>query len=192
MPKPPGYGVPAIQEPSLASTRPDCAGGPPYSGTRPGNAPWHPGGNACFAQIATSQLERHLMTLVASRGYSDVTLPVLGELFMPTRPTRMLCVGKDLDLLQTRCDVLNLSGYDAQSATVPEAELLLLTEKFDLVIVSAFLDDSEKDRILAAAGTMPTLMLRGLTLAPELLGKVQRMLAELEASNTTQIETRPN
>jgi hypothetical protein len=143
-------------------------------------------------QIATSRLERHLMTLVASRGYSDVTLPVLGELFMPTRPTRMLCVGKDLDLLQTRCDVLNLSGYDAQSATVPEAELLLLTEKFDLVIVSAFLDDSEKDRILAAAGTMPTLMLRGLTLAPELLGKVQRMLAELEASKTTQIETRPN
>jgi hypothetical protein len=104
----------------------------------------------------------------------------------------MLCVGKDLDLLQTRCDVLNLSGYDAQSATVPEAELLLLTEKFDLVIVSAFLDDSEKDRILAAAGTMPTLMLRGLTLAPELLGKVQRMLAELEANKTTQIETRPN
>jgi hypothetical protein len=97
---------------------------------------------------------------------------------MPTRPTRLLCVGKDLDLLRTRCAVLRQSGYDAESATVPEAELLLLTEKFGLVIVSAFLDDSEKGRILAAAGETPTLMLRGLTLAPDLLVQVERILAE--------------
>jgi DNA-binding response OmpR family regulator len=97
---------------------------------------------------------------------------------MPTHPTRLLCVGKDIALLRTRCAVLRQSGYDAQSATVPEAELLLLTEKFDLIIVSAFLDDSEKGRILAAAGTMPTLMLRGLTLAPDLLVEVERRLSE--------------
>jgi hypothetical protein len=97
---------------------------------------------------------------------------------MPTRATRLLCVGKDLNLLRTRCAVLNQSGYDAQSAPVSEAELLLLTEKFDLIIVSAFLDDSEKGRILSAAGEMPTLLLHGLTLAPELLVEVERMLAE--------------
>jgi hypothetical protein len=97
---------------------------------------------------------------------------------MPTRPTRMLCVGKDLDLLRTRCAVLNQSGYDAQLATVPEAEGLLSTEEFGLIIVSAFLDDEEKGRILSAAGKMPALLLRGLTLAPELLIEVERMLAE--------------
>jgi DNA-binding response OmpR family regulator len=90
-------------------------------------------------------------------------------------PARLLCVGRDADLLRSRCAVLSQSGYDARSATVAEAELLLLTEKFDLVIVSAFLDDREKDRILAAAGKMPTLLLRGLTLAPELLVEVGRL-----------------
>jgi DNA-binding response OmpR family regulator len=90
--------------------------------------------------------------------------------------SRLLCVGKDPALLRTRCDVLRQSGYDAQSATVPEAERLLLTEKFDLIIVSAFLDEWEKGRILSAAGTMPTLVLRGLTLAPALLVEVEQLL----------------
>ncbi len=91
-------------------------------------------------------------------------------------PASLLCVGKDAELLRTRCAVLSQSGYDAKSATVPEAELLLNTEQFDLIIVSAFLDEGEKGRILSAAGKLPTLMLRGLTLAPELLDEVERML----------------
>ena len=90
-------------------------------------------------------------------------------------PARLLCVGKDLHLLRTRCAVLCQSGYDAQSATASEAELLLKTEQFDLIIVSAFLDEREKDRIRVAAGKVPTLMLRSLTLAPELLVEVERM-----------------
>ena len=97
---------------------------------------------------------------------------------MAARLTRLLCVGKDPALLRTRCAVLSQSGYDARSATVSEAELLLLTEEFDLIIVSAFLDEWEKGRVLAAAGTMPTLVLRGLTLAPALLVEVERVLEE--------------
>lgn len=97
---------------------------------------------------------------------------------MPSRPIRLLCVGKDTDLLRTRCAVLSHSGYDARWATMPEAETLLQTEEFDLVIVSAFLNDGEKDRVLSAAGKMPTLMLRGLTHAPELLAQVEQRLAE--------------
>lgn len=104
---------------------------------------------------------------------------------MPTRQTRLLCVGKDLDLLRTRCAVLGQSGYDAQSANVPEAELLLVTEKFDLIVVSAFLDEWEKGRIVSAAGKMPTLMLRGLMLAPELLGEVERMLERRESTGSS-------
>jgi hypothetical protein len=75
--------------------------------------------------------------------------------------------------------VLRQSGYDAQSAMVSEAELLLLTEEFDLIIVSAFLDEWEKGRVLSAADKMPTLVLRGLTLAPALLVEVERVLEEI-------------
>ncbi len=55
-------------------------------------------------------------------------------------PSRLLCVGKELDFLQIRCAVLRQSGYDAKSATVTEAEILLRVEEFDLIIVSAFLN----------------------------------------------------
>jgi CheY-like chemotaxis protein len=107
---------------------------------------------------------------------------------MPTRPTRLLCVGNDSDLLRTRCAVLSQSGYDATSATVTEAELLLLTEEFDLIVVSAFLNEWEKGRILSAAGRLPTLVLRGLTHSSELLAEVERMLAEPSLEALTRSE----
>jgi DNA-binding response OmpR family regulator len=95
---------------------------------------------------------------------------------MPTRPARLLCVGKELELLQTRCAVLNQSGYDALAATLEEAQILLHTSKFDLTIVSAWLSEWERGRILAAAGKTPSLVLTELTLAEDLLAKVERML----------------
>jgi hypothetical protein len=75
--------------------------------------------------------------------------------------------------------VLSRYGYDATSATVAEAENLLRTKGFDLVIVSAFLSQPEKDRVISAAGETPTLVLEGLTLAPELLVEVDRRLASV-------------
>jgi hypothetical protein len=96
---------------------------------------------------------------------------------MPSRPARLLCVGKELDSLQTSCAVLSHSGYDAKSATVAEAELLLRTEKFALIIVSAFLSHEEQARVISAAGETPTLVLEGLTFAPQLLAQVERMLS---------------
>ena len=95
---------------------------------------------------------------------------------MPSRPVRLLCVGTDPDLLQTRCAVLSRFGYDAISASVADAEMLLHTEEFDLVIVSAFLSQEEKNRAISAAGNTPTLVLDGLTLAPDLLAEVERRL----------------
>jgi hypothetical protein len=68
------------------------------------------------------------------------------------------------------------SGYDAWCALYAEGESLLDTEHFDLIIVSAFLTDQEKNQIVARAGTMPTIVLRGLTLAPELLRLIKRRL----------------
>jgi|HubBroStandDraft_6_1064221.scaffolds.fasta_scaffold856379_2 hypothetical protein len=95
---------------------------------------------------------------------------------MPTRPARLLCVGKEQELLQTRCAVLSQSGHDGQSATLEEAEILLRTSKFDLVIVSAWLSEWERGRILAAAGKTPALVLTELTLAEDLLAQVERLL----------------
>jgi hypothetical protein len=95
---------------------------------------------------------------------------------MPSRPARLLCAGKDLGLLQTRCAVLERSGYRAQSAVLPEVETLLRTEQFDLVIVGAWLSEWEKGKILATAGKTPALVLTELTLADKLLAEVERVL----------------
>jgi DNA-binding response OmpR family regulator len=95
---------------------------------------------------------------------------------MTSRPARLLCVGEDLKLLQTRCAVLERSGYHAQSAVLPEAEDLLRSQEFDLLIVSAWLPEWEKAKILTTAGKTPTLMLTELTLADKLLADVERLL----------------
>ena len=95
---------------------------------------------------------------------------------MSSRPARLLCVGNEPKLLQTRCAVLESAGYDAQAVTLEEAKSLLRTSEFDLVIVSAWLSDGEKSNILAVAGETPTLVLTELTLADKLLAKVERML----------------
>jgi hypothetical protein len=78
---------------------------------------------------------------------------------------RLLCIGTELDSLQTRSAVLNHCGYDAKSATIPEAEILLRTEEFDLVILSAFLSQEERGRLILAARDTPTLVLEGRTVS---------------------------
>jgi DNA-binding response OmpR family regulator len=104
---------------------------------------------------------------------------------MSSRRARLLCVGRQSDLLRTRCAVLTVSGYDARSATLQQAETLLRTEQYDLVIVSALLGESERKRVLAAAGITPTLVLRGFALVSILLAQVEQLLplARLETSN---------
>jgi hypothetical protein len=56
------------------------------------------------------------------------------------------------------------------------AEILLRKEKYDLVIVSASLNEWERGRILSAAGRTPTYVLRGLTFVSELLDQAERLL----------------
>lgn len=95
---------------------------------------------------------------------------------MVPRPIRILCVGNDTDLLRTRCAVLSQTGYETKSATVPEAQTLLRTTEYDLVIVSALLTDQAKRIALSAVGSRPVLLLNGLTLVPELLALVKERL----------------
>lgn len=96
---------------------------------------------------------------------------------MPSRPERLLCVGNELDHLESRCAVLATAGYDAKSTTVAEAEVPLSTKRFDLVILSAFLSQEDKISVISAAGETPTLVLDGVTFPRELLDQVERLLS---------------
>ena len=121
------------------------------------------------------------MTFGAITGYIVEILPAVPPLtggiwVMPSRPARVLCVGNGEDHLQTRCAVLGSVGYIAKRADLPEAETLLRTDEFDLVIVSAWLEERERERILAAAGKTPALVLSELTLAEKMLAQVERLL----------------
>jgi hypothetical protein len=91
-------------------------------------------------------------------------------------PARLLCAGIDPDLLRTRCAVLEHFGYHARPATLADVGALLATHKFDLVIVSAWLEEWDRCRILAAAGKTPTLVLTELTPAEQLQAQVERLL----------------
>ena len=64
---------------------------------------------------------------------------------------------------RTRCAVLNQSGYNTLAATLAEAESILRVSEFNLVIVSAWLSEWERGRILAAAGKTPALVLTEVT-----------------------------
>jgi hypothetical protein len=91
---------------------------------------------------------------------------------------RILCIGADAELLRTRCAVLVQHGYEAVCSLFIEAEETLRSTPFDLIVVSAFLSDGEKARILAIVdGKTPTIMLEGLTLATDLLKRVESQLA---------------
>ena len=90
---------------------------------------------------------------------------------------RLLCVGVESNLLSIRCEVLKSSGYSAQTASLEDAADLIKKEAFDLIIVSAFLSEADQQRVLFAAGDTPTLVLKGITVAPELLAAVEGNLA---------------
>jgi hypothetical protein len=103
---------------------------------------------------------------------------------MPARPASLLCVGKEPELLELRCAVLSRSGYDSVFAILPDAPTILRTEEFDLIIVSAWLEEWEQGRILAAAGKRPVLVLTELTLADNLLAEVERRLVAVAQAGT--------
>jgi DNA-binding response OmpR family regulator len=92
-------------------------------------------------------------------------------------PARILCIGKDPGLLRSRCAVLGHAGYDAQAVMFADAESLLRTAEFDLIILSAILSAEERDYISAfIGGTVPIVALKKLTFASELLAEVEHRL----------------
>jgi CheY-like chemotaxis protein len=90
-------------------------------------------------------------------------------------PTRILCLGRNAELLKTRCAVLAHHGYQADAATIPEGFEQLRTEKYDLLIVSARLA-TENNSFLPAG--IPTVVLDGMVFPIQMLHKVADKLEQ--------------
>jgi hypothetical protein len=88
---------------------------------------------------------------------------------------RILCVDADVVLLKSRCRVLDYSGYHAASASPEVAEIVLRSQKFDLIILSR-LSDSGLNRIINFADGADVLVLEGFTSPTELLSLVAERL----------------
>jgi DNA-binding response OmpR family regulator len=88
---------------------------------------------------------------------------------------KILCVELDACLLKSRCDVLKYSGYDAASASPRVAEIMLSSQKFDLIVLSA-LSDFDLNRIVNLADGADLLVLDAFTYPSELLSLVAQRL----------------
>jgi DNA-binding response OmpR family regulator len=96
---------------------------------------------------------------------------------MLENPARILCIGKDSGLLRSRCAILTHAGYQAEAVMFAEAESLLQTAEFDLIILSAILSAEERDHISSfVSGRVPILALKKLTFASELLAEIEQRL----------------
>jgi hypothetical protein len=98
---------------------------------------------------------------------------------MATKSPKILCVESNVAVLESRCAVLKASSYDAASATPKVAEIVLLSQKFDLIVVSR-LSDSDLHRVNNLADGADMLVLGRLTLPSEMLFLVAQRLDRQE------------
>jgi hypothetical protein len=84
---------------------------------------------------------------------------------------RILCVGPDFAVLESRCAVLKSSGHDAASSSPRLAEIMLRSQKFDLIVIST-LSDFDPNRIVNLADGADVLVLDAFTYPSELLSLV--------------------
>jgi hypothetical protein len=84
---------------------------------------------------------------------------------------KILCVGPHLAVLESRCAILNYSGYDAVSASPKLAEIALRSQNFDLIVLSN-LSHSDLHKISNLADGANVLVLYEITLPSELLSLV--------------------
>lgn len=89
---------------------------------------------------------------------------------------RILCLGGDTTLLETRCAVLARSGYNAQSAIVPKGYEQLRNGAFDLVIVSTRLAQQDETFRLALPVETRTLAVAEFLFPREMLAAVADLL----------------
>jgi hypothetical protein len=88
---------------------------------------------------------------------------------------KILCVELDEAVLASRCSVLKYSGYDAASASPQVAEILLRSQKFDLLVVSS-LNDFDLHRVLNLSDGAELLVLDEFVMPSDLLSLVSQRL----------------
>ena len=94
---------------------------------------------------------------------------------MDARPPKILRVEHSAAILESRCAVLKMSGYDVASASPRVVGSVLRSQKFDLVVVS-WLNDSELQKVISFSDGAELLVLDGLTMPSELLDLVAQRL----------------
>ena len=88
---------------------------------------------------------------------------------------KILCVEQDVSVRKSRCAILKYSGYDAASASPPVAEIVLRSQKFDLIILSE-LAGFDLNWVVNLSDGADVLMLEALTTLRELLSLVAQRL----------------
>jgi hypothetical protein len=94
---------------------------------------------------------------------------------------KILCVEPNLAVLESRCAILKMSGYDPASASPQVAEILLRSQKFDLIVLSR-LSDFDLHRIINFSDGSDVLVLEELTVPSELLSLVEQRLNRRQRS----------
>lgn len=94
---------------------------------------------------------------------------------MNARAAKILCVEPDVAVLESRCAVLKYSGYDTASASPQLAEIVLRSQKFDLLVLSST-HDHDLHRIVNLSDGADVLILDGITMPFELLALVDQRL----------------
>jgi DNA-binding response OmpR family regulator len=89
---------------------------------------------------------------------------------------RILCVEPDAAVLESRCAVLKVSGYNAASASPQLADIMLRTQKFDLLVLSR-VSDYDLHRLVNLADGADVLVLEEITFPSELLSLVAQRLS---------------
>ena len=88
---------------------------------------------------------------------------------------KILCVELDAAVLESRCAVLKVSGFDAVPASPRVAENMLRSQRVDLIVASS-LSDFELYRIIGLSDGADVLVLEGFTMPSELLSLVSERL----------------
>ena len=88
---------------------------------------------------------------------------------------KILCVEQNVSVRKSRCAILKNSGYDAAPASPKVAEVLLRSQKFDLIVL-ARPTDFDLHRIINLADGADVLVLDELTMPSELLSLVAERL----------------
>ena len=98
---------------------------------------------------------------------------------MDARPNfgaaKILCIELDVGVLESRCAVLNYSGYDAASASPQLAAIVLRSHRFDLIVIST-MRDFDLHRVINLSDGADVLVLDFLTTPSELLCLVAQRL----------------